>query len=103
MNNDKDRAEFEAWAAKYGPPLVRNAEYPDEYALSRAQNQWIGWQASAARSSARIAELEADKLRLDWLSDPKNKVGQVLLPTAIVERNLDSLRDAIDEVMKGGA
>ena len=41
----------------------------------------------------------ADKRRLDWLADPKNSVGQVMLPREIVERNIHSLRDAIDEAM----
>jgi hypothetical protein len=44
-------------------------------------------------------KLEQDKTRLDWLSDPANTTGNVLLPSAIVERNLDSLRNAIDEAM----
>lgn len=59
---------------------------------------------------ARIAELEAevgilmeDRARIDWLADPRNHIGNVSLPVAIVEKNLSSLRDAIDEAMKGGA
>lgn len=50
-----------------------------------------------------IEELKRDKSRLDWLADPDNKIAQVLLPREIVERNLGSLRDAIDESMEGGA
>ena len=53
-----------------------------------------------------IAELQQenkalikDKARLDWLADVNQTVGSVLLPTDIVERNLSSLRDAIDEAM----
>ena len=53
-----------------------------------------------------LAELLKDKARLDWLADVDNTVGNVLLPTDIVQRNLGSLRDAIDEAMlidsKGG-
>ena len=41
-----------------------------------------------------------DKARLDWLADVNNNIGNVLLPTDIVERNLGSLRDGIDEAMK---
>lgn len=44
-------------------------------------------------------ELEKDKARLDWLADRDNVIGNVLLPREIVERNLGSLRDAIDEAM----
>ena len=46
-----------------------------------------------------LAELLKDKARLDWLADVDNTVGNVLLPTDIVQRNLGSLRDAIDEAM----
>ena len=45
-------------------------------------------------------ELLKDKARLDWLADVNNTIGNVLLPTDIVERNLGSLRDGIDEAMK---
>ena len=45
------------------------------------------------------AELLKDKARLDWLSDVNQTIGSVQLPRDIVERNLGSLRDAIDEAM----
>ena len=45
-------------------------------------------------------ELLKDKARLDWLADVNNNIGNVQLPRRIVERNLGSLRDAIDEAMK---
>ena len=44
-------------------------------------------------------ELLKDKARLDWLADADNKLGSVLLPRDIVERNLHGMRDAIDEAM----
>lgn len=47
-----------------------------------------------------LQELLKDKERLDWLADVNNNIGNVLLPTDIVERNLGSLRDGIDEAMK---
>ena len=46
------------------------------------------------------ADLRKDKLRLDWLADVNQTVGSVLLTTGIVERNLSSLRDALDEAMR---
>ena len=46
-----------------------------------------------------LNELLKDKARLDWLADVNNTIGNVLLPTDIVERNLGSLRDGIDEAM----
>lgn len=41
-----------------------------------------------------------DTVRLDWLADPANKIGSVLLPTECVDQHLDSLRDAIDAAMR---
>lgn len=46
-----------------------------------------------------LVELLKDKARLDWLADVNNSVGNVQLPRDIVERNLHSLRDAIDDAM----
>ena len=44
-------------------------------------------------------DLLKDRARLDWLADVDNKIGGVTLPRDIVERNLHSMRDAIDEAM----
>lgn len=46
-----------------------------------------------------LAALYRDGQRIDWLADKGNSVGQVLLPRAIVERNLTSMRAAIDAAM----
>ena len=48
---------------------------------------------------AELQELLKDKARLDWLADVNNTIGNVQLPRDIVERNLCSMRDAIDEAM----
>ena len=48
---------------------------------------------------ARDESTAADTRRLDWLADPDNTLGSVTLPREIVERNIPSLRDAIDEAM----
>ena len=50
-------------------------------------------------TEAALQELLKDKARLDWLADLNNTIGNVLLPRDIVERNLGSLRDGIDEAM----
>lgn len=44
-------------------------------------------------------ELQKDKARLDWLADVNNTIGNITLPRDIVERNLHSMRAAIDEAM----
>ena len=46
-----------------------------------------------------LQELLKDKARLDWLAGVNNDISNVSLPRDIVERNLHSLRDAIDEAM----
>lgn len=46
-----------------------------------------------------LAALYRDGQRIDWLADKSNTIGQVLLPREIVERNLTSMRDAIDAAM----
>ena len=53
-----------------------------------------------AETQKELNDLRKDKLRLDWLADINNKIGNVSLPRAIVERNLSSLRDVIDEAMR---
>ncbi len=49
---------------------------------------------------AELQELLKDRARLDWLADVDNSIGNVQLPRDIVERNLYSMRDSIDEAMK---
>ena len=41
-----------------------------------------------------------DTVRLDWLADRDNHIGNVQLPVECVACNLHSLRDAIDMAMK---
>jgi len=40
-----------------------------------------------------------DTDRINFLADINQQIANVSLPTEIVERNLTSLRDAIDEAM----
>lgn len=41
-----------------------------------------------------------DTVRLDWLADRDNRIGNVQLPAECVACNLHSLRDAIDMAMR---
>ena len=50
-------------------------------------------------TEAELVELQKDKARLDWLADVNNTIGNITLPRDIVERNLHSMRAAIDEAM----
>lgn len=47
----------------------------------------------------RVTRAEQDSKRIDWLADKDNHIGNVMLPTECVERNLHSLRAAIDDAM----
>lgn len=58
----------------------------------RAKDSWKAWQAAKAQA-------QADTKRIDFLADKSQSVANVMLPTKIVERNLSSLRDAIDQAM----
>ena len=55
-----------------------------------------------ARLLDEVERLRKDSERLDWLGDPANVIGHVLLPSEIVARHLESLRDAIDAARKEG-
>lgn len=50
---------------------------------------------------ALLSALE-DARRLDWLSDRDQHIGNVMLPTHIVEANVHSLRAAIDAATAEG-
>ena len=52
-----------------------------------------------AAHSALMPVPHPDTERIDWLADPANKIGSVILPTECVEQHLDSMRDAIDAAM----
>lgn len=68
----------------------------------------LQWHALGAANAydelqAKLQALERkyykDKVRLDWLGDPSNTIGNVQLPTACVLQHMGSLRDAIDAAM----
>lgn len=68
---------------------------------------WIVWQAAKAQATTEIDELniqleqaKQDTKRMDFLADKNQLVANVIMPKEIIERNLSSLRDAIDEAME---
>ena len=58
------------------------------------------FEQSALELSPKLQQGLDDTKRLDWLADPANKIGSVILPTECVEQHLDSMRDAIDAAMR---
>lgn len=45
-------------------------------------------------------EPHPDTVRLDWLADPANKIGNVILPAECVMQHPYNMRDAIDATMR---
>jgi predicted DNA-binding protein len=56
--------------------------------------------ASHPVAMRELAQLRADKERLDWLADTDNDLAGVYLPREAVEQHIDSMRDAIDAAMR---
>jgi len=65
---------------------------------NKAMREWY-FQEIISRDE-QIKSMQPDVKRLNFLADPSQFIANVQLPTDIVERNLDSLRNAIDEAMK---
>ena len=65
---------------------------------------WIIWEGQKCSNFYAYGTFEVvphpDTVLLDWLADPANKIGSVILPTECVEQHLDSMRDAIDAAMR---
>lgn len=68
------------------------------------QSVWVVFEGSTTSDADYADEFEPiphpNTIRLDWLADPANKIGSVILPTECVEQHLDSMRDAIDAAMQ---
>ena len=69
-------------------------------ALLDPDNEILDFEQSALELSPKLQQGLDDTKRLDWLADPANKIGSVMLPTECVEQHLDSMRDAIDAAMR---
>lgn len=54
------------------------------------------------RVQSALNDARKDAERIDWLSDPAQDIGRLMLPSECVQHHLDSLRGAIDEAMTHG-
>lgn len=94
---------------KFGD-MVKSRMHPNKtlgLVVDAGSNQYsyiIRWEHTKGVSQEHTESLELiphpDTARLDWLADPANKIGSVMLPTECVEQHLDSMRDAIDAAMR---
>jgi len=62
------------------------------------ENQIINLEADTLETHPSIDQGWADTARLDWLADPENTIGKVMLP-GWCSGEYDSLRDAIDAII----
>lgn len=82
----------------------RDAEENREYGAANdlyADLQGAAVNLVRTHGPALLSALE-DARRLDWLSDRDQNIGNVMLPTHIVEANVHSLRAAIDAAIAEG-
>ena len=94
---------------KFGD-MVKSRMHPNKtlgLVVDAGSNQYsyiIRWEHTKGVSQEHTESLELiphpDTVRLDWLADRDNHIGNVQLPAQCVACNLHSLRDAIDMAMK---
>lgn len=54
--NDKQRAEFEKWAASKGMNVKRSPYAESGYSFGSTENAWSGWQAAIASVVVELPE-----------------------------------------------
>ena len=94
---------------KFGD-MVKSRMHPNKalgLVVDAGSNQYsyiIRWEHTKGVSQEHTESLELiphpDTVRLDWLADRDNHIGNVQLPAECVEQHLDSMRDAIDAAMR---
>jgi hypothetical protein len=90
--------------------MVKSRMHPNKtlgLVVDAGSNQYsyiIRWEHTKGVSQEHTESLELiphpDTVRLDWLADRDNHIGNVQLPAECVAGNLHSMRDAIDMAMQ---
>lgn len=90
--------------------MVKSRMHPNKtlgLVVDAGSNQYsyiIRWEHTKGVSQEHTESLELiphpDTVRLDWLADRDQHIGNVQLPAECVTCNLHSLRDAIDMAMQ---
>lgn len=77
------------------------AELKERAGYSGKSKQWQhGFDLACCELQAQVDLKNKDTIRIDWLADVNQSVGNVMLPTVCVYQNLHSLRAAIDMAMQ---
>ena len=100
LDIQKEREAFEIHCHDYGFDNEKDEE--NYYTDDRTNAAWCGWidcAKSKAKALPKDVNAQKDSERIDFLADKNQLIANVQLPREIVERNLSSLRDAIDEAM----
>ena len=94
---------------KFGD-MVKSRMHPNKtlgLVVDAGSNQYsyiIRWEHTKGVSQEHTESLELiphpDTVRMDWLADRDQHIGNVQLPAECVTCNLHSLRDAIDMAMR---
>ena len=72
---------------------------PDGFEIGRLQDRIVELLDERQELYAQLDRAEEDSKRINFLADKNQWIANVQLPREIVERNLSSLRNAIDRAM----
>ncbi len=72
---------------------------PEGFEIGRLQDRIVELLDERQELYAQLDRTEEDSKRINFLADKNQWIANVQLPREIVERNLSSLRNAIDRAM----
>lgn len=72
----------------------------DSYEKVASVSRTLAAEVRRLRALASRAGVHPDTVRMDWLADRDNAIGNVQLPAVCVMNNLHDMRAAIDEAMR---
>ena len=91
-----------AWVngAFYGfEQAAKSQAVPEGFEIGRLQDRIVELLDERQELYAQLDRTEEDSKRINFLADKNQWIANVQLPREIVERNLSSLRNAIDRAM----
>jgi len=79
--------------------LAKAQAVPEGFEIGRLQDRIVELLDERQELYAQLDRTEEDSKRINFLADKNQWIANVQLPREIVERNLSSLRNAIDRAM----